>query len=269
MKNITKSVWLYFLLTYSLSWLFWLPEVLSSQGINGPIILMILYVIGGFGPTIAAFILTFVNDGRNGVKNLLNRALNYRIEKRWVAVIFGLMPAILGIVYIIHVLTDSPIPESGLLSNPLLIIPTFFIIFFFGGAVTEEFGWRGYALDRLQSKFNSLTSSLILGILWGFWHLPLFYIVGTSQVNMSIWLFVINSILLSFLFTWLHNNTNGNILTAILFHTMVNLSYSFLPFVMTSFGFISVIFVTLIINIVIVFRWGPKSLSKSTVNAKL
>lgn len=173
------------------------------------------------------------------------------------------MPTILGISLLIYIIIGETIPESILLTNPLLILPVFLIAFFFQGAISKEFGWRGFALDRLQEKYNALTSSIIIGIVWGFWHLPLFYINGTSQSKMPVVLiifFILNSVFLSILFTWLHNNTGGNILVALLFHTMVNLTYGLIQLTTTYIGFLIVVSVTLIVDIVIVIIWYPQKM---------
>jgi membrane protease YdiL (CAAX protease family) len=88
------------------------------------------------------------------------------------------------------------------------------------GPLSEEIGWRGYALDRLQTRWNSLTSSLIVGMGWGLWHLPLFFMVGTSQHELAFPFvgFLVGTMANSVLFTWLHNNTSRSIWTAIFFH---------------------------------------------------
>jgi membrane protease YdiL (CAAX protease family) len=88
------------------------------------------------------------------------------------------------------------------------------------GPLSEEIGWRGYALDRLQTKWNALVSSLMVGLVWGLWHGPLFYMVGTSQHELAMPFvgFVGGVMAVSILFTWLHNNTHGSLWTAIFFH---------------------------------------------------
>jgi uncharacterized protein len=91
----------------------------------------------------------------------------------------------------------------------------------------EELGWRGYLLDRLQERFSALVSSLILGILWSLWHLPTFFIRDSYQASLGIgtpafWWFFAGIVPLTFVFTWIYNNTNRSTLAVILFHAMVN-----------------------------------------------
>jgi membrane protease YdiL (CAAX protease family) len=132
------------------------------------------------------------------------------------------------------------------------------------GPLSEELGWRGYALDRLQTKWNALVSGGLVGVGWGLWHLPLFYMIGTSQSEshvpfLSFW---IGTTAVSILFTWLHNNTDGSLWTAILFHWL----YTYASQVLSStvnrtplynwVGYLPFILAALIVTIV----WGPRSL---------
>jgi membrane protease YdiL (CAAX protease family) len=91
----------------------------------------------------------------------------------------------------------------------------------------EELGWRGYLLDRFQEKRSALMASLIIGLAWALWHLPLFFVGGTYQASLGIgtqafWLFMLGVVPLSFVFTWVYNNTQRSILVAFLLHAMVN-----------------------------------------------
>jgi len=140
-----------------------------------------LYV-APFGPTVAAFLLTFINERRNGIKKLLKRDLDFRFRKIWLIPIFLLMPSIAGFSLLLAVLSGEPVPEIAVLSQPWVVIPTFFYILFLGGPLQEEFGWRGYALDRLQINYNALVSSVILGSIWGLWHLPLCFMPRRENV---------------------------------------------------------------------------------------
>jgi membrane protease YdiL (CAAX protease family) len=87
----------------------------------------------------------------------------------------------------------------------------------------EEFGWRGYAQDCMQASWNRVISSMNLGIVWALWHLPLFFIKDTYQYNLgagsqSFWLFIVGIVPLTFVFTWIFNNTNRSTLAAMFFH---------------------------------------------------
>lgn len=238
-KSENRNLWLFFVIAFAWSWLFWLPEVLYGYR---------LY-IAPFGPTIAAFLLTYVNEGRSGTKNLLKRGVDFRFRKIWLIPIFLLMPAIVGLSLLLAVLGGEPMPEMLVLSQPWIIIPAFFYILFLGGPVEEEFGWRGYALDRLQMNYNALASSIILGFFWGLWHLPLFFMPGQEMYhNIPIWGFIFGTILFSIIFTWIYNNTGGSILAVLILHTTGNLSHFIFPINETKMGG----FYSLILNIVVV-----------------
>jgi membrane protease YdiL (CAAX protease family) len=95
-----------------------------------------------------------------------------------------------------------------------------FIPLIIAGPISEEFGWRGYLLIKLQHRWNALASSIVVGIVWGLWHLPLFYMVGTSQheLHLPFLGFVVGITAISIVMTWVNNNTNNNIWAAIFFH---------------------------------------------------
>jgi uncharacterized protein len=101
------------------------------------------------------------------------------------------------------------------------------------GPIPEELGWRGFALDRLQARMNPLAASVTLGLSWSLWHLPLFWVLGTTQAGLGsntldYWLFLLNPIALSALFAWVYNQTGGSILSAILMHFSFNVTASLL-----------------------------------------
>ena len=109
--------------------------------------------------------------------------------------------------------------------NPLLLVVTFPLILIFGGPLFEEGGWRGFALPRLERRHGPLVGSLILGILWACWHLPLFWITvwGTPPTILNMVLFVPTVVFMTIVYTWVFNNTKGSVLIAILLHTSFDL----------------------------------------------
>jgi membrane protease YdiL (CAAX protease family) len=130
----------------------------------------------------------------------------------------------------------------------------------------EEFGWRGYALDRMQTSRNAVVASLVLGFFWGLWHLPSFFVEGTLQAETTIpvWEFVLQQMVLAVLYTWLYNNTRGTLLVAILFHTSGNTSAALLPeYFGTEIGRwvnFALLFVT---AAVVALIWGWRTLNRS------
>ncbi len=268
-----RALTLYFAIAISWTWFFWgIPALVSNGLLSLSISTDIFTALGGLGPLLAALFLTYSKSGRHGIVVLLKRGVDYRFEKKWWFPIIFLIPIIFLASYLIVDLFQvvPPIDVNRILNG----FPIQFIYFFLGVAVAEEFGWRGYSLDRLQTRFQNyrftaLISSVILGVIWGFWHLPFFFTADTSQAGWSFWLFLWLTILVSILFTWLHNNTQGSVLTALFFHTTLNLCVNFVPILIVHFyypslttdlAFIVMNLLTTGIVLSVVSYWGPKGL---------
>ena len=129
----------------------------------------------------------------------------------------------------LNVVLNGYRPDTTLWSQPWMIPLTFLFLFFLGGSFHEEFGWRGYALPRLIHMWNPLIASLFLGVIWGVWHLPLFFISGVSQSFMPFSIFLLLTIAFSIFFTWFYLKTDRNLFSALLFHTAINTSLSLFP----------------------------------------
>ncbi|MCX7795883.1 MAG: CPBP family intramembrane metalloprotease [bacterium] len=244
-----RNLFLFFILTFAWSWILWLPEVLWGFR---------LY-LAPFGPTVSAFVLTYINEGLSGTKALLRRGLDFRFKRVWFVPIFLLMPTIVGLSLLLAILSGESVPSMPFLSQPFIVIPAFFYIFFLGGPLAEEFGWRGYALDRLQIRYNAFISSIILGILWGLWHLPLFFMKGQDIYrSVPIWGFILGTVFLSILFTWIYNNTGRSILAVLLFHTMSNLAHFIFPAMATEFGGLYSVLLNVATVIIILIVCGAK-----------
>lgn len=94
-------------------------------------------------------------------------------------------------------------------------------MFLIGGG-NEELGWRGFALPRLQEGYTDLTASLVIGFLWFLWHLPLFFVEGSSQVGVPLYYYGVAVVALSVVFTWLYNKTDRSVLLPMVLHASVN-----------------------------------------------
>lgn len=248
-KSENRNLILFFLITFSWSWLFWLLAILFPTDV--------LLIIGIFGPFVGAFSLTYLNERKEGVKKLWKRGWDYKIRKKWFLVTFLLGPALIGSAFFLAIFTEGKTPTLLDLSQPWLIFLSF--IWIYWQSLAEEFGWRGFAIDRLQVKWNALVSSIILGVIWGFWHVPLYIAQNISFLFMGTILFPM-VILMSILFTWLYNNTDGNIFGTILFHTMLNFSGLIFPILQTNLGYYYFVGILLIITIVVVAIFGFKKL---------
>lgn len=229
---------LFFLLTFALSWLLWLPSLLRSTVLPGlPAVAGLPGMFAPFAPGIVAFALTARAAGRAGVRQLARRGVNVGFDRIWWLPTLLLLPLVAVLTVGGGRLLGWEMPAFPLLAQPLNLIGTFFFIFFLGGPLGEEFGWRGYALEPMQRRWGALGGSLGLGLLWGLWHLPLHFIEGTAQQVIPVWQFVAQQIVLAVLYTWLFNHTRGSVLVAMLFHAMGNLSgATLLPLLATNQG---------------------------------
>jgi len=175
-----------------------------------------LFFLAVYAPAIAAFLVVAHHGGRGGLWRFLSRVLLWRCSGIWYAFLLIGIPLIFyGGSALKGNLFEDPFPFRSLQS--LCMAWVFAAI---KGPV-EEFGWRGLALPLLQRKLAPLWSSLILGMIWGLWHLPAFLLSGTQQSEWSFAPFFVGCVALSVIVTALFNASRGSILLTALFHFMV------------------------------------------------
>src|SRR5215203_3623504 len=217
----------FFALAYALTWLAWSPWYLSEDGIgllpyDGESISDYLNTVALIlGPTLSAFIMTSVTGGRDGVRRLLRRIVLWRVGFRWYLFVLLGIPAIVVLSTVAMPGALASFQAAALPSTLLLYVVAGLFFLFAGGPVFEEIGWRGFALPRLQRLYGPLVGSLVLGVLWALWHLPLFLIPSwdTPHGNyLDVALFVIWAVSTTIVLTWVFNNTKGSVLLAILAH---------------------------------------------------
>ncbi len=219
----------FYILAFGISWLGMISTVLASRGI-APfyrpyfLFLSIFYAIG---PALAAAIMSQVAHGKTGVRDLLKGMIRWRVELVWY-IIAVLGSAILLIVAqavtkLLGLNATIPVPQVNL--SP-------YVIFGFGvnflANTCEEIGWRGFALPHLQKRHNALLATLIVGTLWGLWHLPLVFLVGNPMSEYP-FLWFISILTDAFMYTWIYNSTKGSILLVALFHGSGNIVGAFIP----------------------------------------
>jgi uncharacterized protein len=236
----------YFVLAYLFSWLCLLPLVLLKyRGIivAGPVFSGLIFM-SSFGPLASASVVARWQEGTTGVRTLLAQGLRWRVHPVWYLVAVFAPPALMLLADALWVLM------GGVLSFPKpltwLVVPlNFVLVLLIGGPLDEEFGWRGYALPRLQIQYGPFRASLILGTLWAIWHLPLFFLPGTANSLLPFWLFLLQCLALTLVFTWLYNSAAGSVLLTMLFHTSINTfagvlhilpgpGQSLMPFILTT-----------------------------------
>jgi membrane protease YdiL (CAAX protease family) len=202
--------------------------VLSVWGIL-PGNYIIAYILKPFvGPTLAAIIMTGIIEGKAGLRRLWNRIKQWRAGWQWYLFILVGIPALLLLGIIIQ--PGMLASFQGLTPVILVTYPVYFVVIFFETALPEEIGWRGFALPRMQPRYGPLWGSLLLGVLWGFWHLLYFLTpnhgggpgTGFAPFLMSFSMFLLMVIALSIIFTWVFNHTRGSVFIATLLHTSID-----------------------------------------------
>jgi membrane protease YdiL (CAAX protease family) len=227
-----KKLLLYFTLAYLISWIIWLPLILPKYGINVlPVLPKYHHYLGSFGPMIAAFIMKYISDGRNGIIDLLKRLLQWNVKWVWYIIVF-IIPILLVIAsgYINELINNQPFTMNGFSTNdefPEFGVLSYFLFNLFTFGIGEETGWRGYALPVLQKRFTALTATVILAVGWACWHIPAFiYRPLYSQMDVAgIAGFFISMLMGAIILTWLYNSTKGSLLIVAIFHAMIELMF--------------------------------------------
>jgi len=261
--------WRFFALALGISWFFWMWVVLLDWNVwKFPAI--IFGALGLLGPAIAEIMLISRTHDKEQWRDYWERVFDVkRIGKKWFFVILLIFPVVHAIAILLSILSGSPFPgfetAKNLLSDPWRILPFAIFILIFG-PLPEELGWRGYALDGLQARYNALVSSLILGVVWALWHVPLFFMKGTFQhdqlrfATSGFWSYIFGPIIISVLFTWIYNNTNRSTLSAILFHFMINLTAELMP--LTEQGRIYSTELVTLLSVMVIVIWRPTMLTR-------
>jgi uncharacterized protein len=161
----------FFVLTYALAWILWLPLVVLQDTIPAAPGL-VLVLLGSAAPSLLGIVLTAIVLGRGALRKLLGRLLIWRVDPRWYLVVVLGPAALVGGIVAFNALLGGPAISINVPLLAAVITLAFHI--FPGSAMGEEIGWRGYALPRLQARRSALSASLIIGPIWAFYHLPLF-----------------------------------------------------------------------------------------------
>jgi uncharacterized protein len=207
----------FFLLTFVLTWSVWVPRAAGVPvGVVGQLWTWI--------PAVAAILAAALTGGRAAVRRLLAALVRWRVGWPWyVLVVLG--PAVFAAAVAgVYVLLGGswavgfPAATTGVASLAL-----FLVVLTLTDGVGEELGWRGFALPRLLERYSALVASVVLGLVWGLWHLPLVFTEGAGLFGEPIWLLLTDIVAKSILFTWVFLRTRGSVLIAALLHGTTNL----------------------------------------------
>lgn len=220
----------FFLFTYVVSWACFVTgaavQRAASAGPDLPALATALLLIGTFAPSLVALSMTARTSGRDGVLALFDRVLHWEVRARWYAFAIGYLAAIKLGVALVHRVAVGAWPRFG--DTPWYLIVA-------AVAVStpvqagEEIGWRGYALPRLAARFGFARGSVLLGVIWALWHIPLFFIPGLDNYGQSIAIFVLGGTALSVAMAWLYMHTAGSLLLTMLMHSAVNQTSGIVP----------------------------------------
>jgi uncharacterized protein len=250
------------------TWLWWTVGALSSPSIWAfPGIAFL--VIGGVGVPLGALVMTQRVAGRAGLIDLGRRIVDPRpITARWWAVVILLAPAATlaagGVAYLAGA-TAQPFQLEATLArlvDPWALLG-FLLFTLIIGPLPEEIGWRGYVLDRLQPARSALAASLIIGVIWWSWHLPLFWLPGYFDAFTRIDptpLDFLGIIPVAVIYTWVYNNTDRSVLAVIVLHLMQNLSGEALGLAEEARTYQTL--VTTAVAILVVVGFGAKTLRR-------
>jgi membrane protease YdiL (CAAX protease family) len=175
------------------------------------------FILAVWSPAVAAFAIVTYCAGLRGLRSFLSRLLLWRCPPAWYAYLFIGFPLIyFAGAAVKGNLPDTSVPFDGV--APMLAAMGFMLIL----GPMEEFGWRGLALPLLQRRLAPLWAALVLGLVWGAWHLPAFFLSGTPQSGWGFMPFFIGAICLSVILTPMFNASRGSILLAVLYHFQAN-----------------------------------------------
>jgi membrane protease YdiL (CAAX protease family) len=221
-RNQNDSLLAFFVLTFAITWglallLVIFPATIKALfgavSVSNP-----LFILAVAGPSIAASILTFSRGGWSGLLELYRRLIQWRFGVQWYALLLLGIPMV---VFCISRVAGSKIIYD--LSTPTLLV-LHLLNELILGPLGEELGWRGFALPRLLERYSPFKAGLLLGIIWGAWHLPSFFVSGLPQTQLAIPMFMLGALCLSILATWVFVHTGRSVLATVLFHFAVNSS---------------------------------------------
>ena len=223
-NNPIKEAIVFLFMTLALSFfVFWGPLVVFKipaasfveDSTRPPGWALALFIIGGFVPSLVGLGLTWLYEGKSGLRKLGQRVIQFNIGMKLYLAVILFAIIISGLQLGLNSITGSKFDYSLFITQIGSLLPLLVL-----GPISEEIGWRGFALDRLQTRWSALISGLIIGVVWSLWHLPLFFMIGTSQYELQMPFigFMLGLTSSSVIYSWLHNRARGSIWMAILFH---------------------------------------------------
>ncbi len=235
-----RSVAVFYVLAFAVSWSIVIPQAAASGGLINMWLPGAVGFLSPLAPMLAAVLMSWGEGGTAELRRLFRSLLVWRVAPRWYAVVLLGFPLLALVAVVLSFVTSGHRPDLSAsyihnvfpqfpqnLSPWLLFLP--FLLFSIVTSIPEETGWRGFALPRLQRSWGPLLASLVVGALWGLWHLPDFFYLQAVQSGTSFPLFLAGTVSTSILFTWVFNGTGGSLLMVSILHSSFNAADVFLP----------------------------------------
>jgi hypothetical protein len=219
-----RSMGLYLAVAFGMAWVLWaIGLLITHHKLSLP--LFPVLVVGSFGPFVGALVVTLAEGGPRNAVRFFARAFDPRMG--WVVflVSFFLMPILAVIVELVRAKLAHVPPHFTMTLGEAPL--NYLFLFVLGGTLAEEYGWSLLS-DKLDGVLPLRSSTLVLGIIWALWHLPLFFIVtpGAIQGYTPFYIFLVATVAMRFLFAWAYHRGGNSILSNMLFHTASNMAYS-------------------------------------------
>ena len=213
----------FYVLAFAISWLGWLPVVAGSRGVSpfDHALFQLLLLLPALGPALAAIVVTAASDGKAGINLLLKPLVQWRVGAGWLAIAVMSPALLLALGKIVTQALGLPAIAAPRGTNIAGMAVAALVMALFSNT-WEEVGWRGFALRRLQETHQALVATLVVGVLWGLWHLPLFFWTANPMSDYPFLSWFIGTVALSFIYTWLYNSTQGSLFVVTLFHVLTN-----------------------------------------------
>ena len=222
---------MFFVLTFAVTWSLWLGAWAISRrsaSYPPPGVGTVLFYLGVFAPAFVATWMTHRREGSKGVTALLNCLVQWDVGLRWYALALGYFAAVKLVAALIHRIAAGAWPRFGSESIFLMVGAIMLSTLLFSQS-GEELGWRGYALPRLAARLGLGAASVVLGLIWAVWHLPLFFIPGIETTGQSFPLYALGVTALSVAIAWLYANTNGSLFLTMMMHSAINNTKDIVP----------------------------------------